>query len=248
MSTQHNTNKPLIDDTEKSVVKYLRDNPDFFERHKDLLAGMILPHEHQGAVSLVERQVQILREQKESHKKRLTTLIANAQTNEKLNAQINQLILSLLDATDLDHVLDIVQTRLSKDFNADTVVVRLFNTGHPSLAARPEVIDWSEPALGAFEKIIKERRPACGQLKHGQLESLFSDDAGQIASAALIPLVESENSKTCYGMLAIGSHERERFRADMGTMFLSQIGNILARVLKRTLEFEKPQDSERATD
>lgn len=240
MSTQHNTNKTLIDDLEKTIVKFLRDNPDFFERHRDLLAAMILPHEHQGAVSLVERQVQILREQKEAQKKRLNTLVANAQLNEKLNNQINQLILALLDATDLDHVLDIVQSRLSKDFNADTVVVRLFNTGHPTLAARPDVVDWSEPVLGAFEKIIKERRPACGQLKHGQLESLFSDEAGQIASAALIPLVESEDSKTCYGMLAIGSHERDRFSADMGTMFLSQIGNILARVLKRTLDTESP--------
>ena len=238
MSTQHNTNKPLNDDMEKSVVKFLRDNPDFFERHKELLASMILPHEHQGAVSLVERQVQILREQKDSHKKRLNTLIANAQANEKLNAQINQLILALLDAKDLDDVLDIVQTRLSRDFNADTVVVRLFNTGHPALAARPDVIDWSEPVMGAFEKVIKERRPACGRLKHGQLESLFSDEAGLIASAALIPLVESERSKTCYGMLAIGSHQRDRFSADMGTMFLSQIGNILARVLKRTLDVD----------
>ena len=236
MSTQYKTNKPIYDDTEKAVVKYLREHPDFFEQHLDLLADMILPHQRQGAVSLVERQLQILREQKDEARKKLNTLINNAKFNEKLSAQINQLILALLDAQDLDDVLDIVQTRLSKDFSADTVVVRLFNTGHPALAARPDVIDWSEPVLGAFEKIIRERRPACGQLKHGQLESLFSDEAGLIASAALIPLVESENSRTCYGMLAIGSHQRDRFRADMGTLFLSQIGNILARVLKRTLE------------
>ena len=236
MSTSHKSNPQPIDETEKNIVRYLRDNPDFFERHLDLLANMILPHDHQGAVSLVERQVQILREQKQQQKKRLNMLITNAQANEKLSKQINKLILDLLDSQNLDDVLDIVQSRLSRDFNADTVVVRLFNTGHPALAARPDVIDWSEPFMGAFEKIIKDRRPACGQLKHGQLESLFNDEAGQIASAALIPLVESETSKTCYGMLAIGSHERDRFRAEMGTMFLSQIGHILARVLKRTLE------------
>ena len=244
MSSSHKTDKPVIDDSEKSIVRYLRDNPDFFERHLDLLADMILPHDHQGAISLVERQVQILREQKDTHKKRLNTLIANALVNEKLSSQISKLILALLDSQNLDDVLDIVQTRLSNDFNADTVVVRLFNTGHPSLAARPDVIDWSEPVMGAFEKIIKERRPAFGQLKPGQLESLFSDDAGQIASAALIPLVENEQSKSCYGLLAIGSHERERFRADMGTLFLSQIGNILARVLKRTLDTESNIDKQ----
>jgi len=238
MSTSHKTNKPLIDETEKSIVRHLRDNPDFFEHHLDLLAGMILPHDHQGAISLVERQVQVLREQKDLHKKRLNTLIANARINEKLSTQVNRLILALLDSRNLDDVLDIVQTRLCNDFNADTVVVKLFNTGHPALAARPDVIDWSEPAMGAFENIIKERRPACGRLKPGQLESLFNDEAEQVASAALIPLVASESSKTCYGLLAIGSHERERFRADMGTLFLSQIGHILARVLKRTLHFD----------
>ncbi len=244
MSTSHKTDKPVIDDSEKSIVRYLRDNPDFFERHLDLLADMILPHDHQGAISLVERQVQILREQKNAHKKRLNTLISNAKVNERLSTQISKLILALLDSQNLDDVLNIVQTRLSKDFNADTVVVRLFNTGHPSLSARPDVIDWSEPVMGAFEKIIKERRPACGQLKPGQLESLFSDEAGQIASAALIPLVENEQSKTCYGLLAIGSHERDRFRADMGTLFLTQIGNILARVLKRTLDTESNNASQ----
>lgn len=236
MTTQHKPNKPVISDEEKSVVKFLRDNPGFFERHLDLLADMTLPHEQHGTISLIERQVQILREQKNSHKKKLQTLIQNAQINERLSDHINSLILALLDAKSLDDILDIVQTRLSKDFEADTVVIRLFNTGHPTLSARPDIIDWSEPVLGAFEKIIRERRPVCGQLKHGQLESLFSDEAGQIASAALIPLLESERSNTCYGMLAIGSHDRDRFRADMGTLFLAQIGKILARVIKRALE------------
>ena len=236
MNTPQKNTKTPIDETEKSIVRYLRDNPDFFERHLDLLADMILPHSEHGTISLIERQVQILREQKDAARKKLNTLIQNAEINEKLSEQINKLILALLDAQNLDDVLDIVQTRLSKDFNADTVVVRLFNTGHPAMRSRPEIVDWSEPVLGAFEKIIKERRPACGRLKPGQLESLFSDEAGHIGSAALIPLVESENSNTCFGMLAIGSHEQDRFRADMGTHFLAQIGKILARVLKRTLE------------
>lgn len=235
MSTQPKTKNDDLE-FEKQVVKFLRDNPDFFERHRDLLADMTLPHDNGGAISLIEKQVSILREQKDLHKKRLQQLISNAQINERLSQHINALILSLLDTQDLEQVLEIVQTRLSKDFEADAVVVRLFNTGHPSLSHRREIIDWSEPVMGAFEKVIKERRPVCGRLKHGQLESLFNDDAGQIRSAALIPLVENENSKTCYGLLAIGSQNRDRFQADMGTMFLSHIGKILSRVLHRYLE------------
>lgn len=235
MSTQQKRSDEDLE-FEKAVAKYLRHHPDFFERHIGLLADMLLPHESGKAVSLIERQVSVLREQKDDMRQRLQSLMHNAQTNERIIERINNLILALLDTTSLDEVLDIVQNQLSKDFEANTVVVKLFDTGHPALKHRPEIVDWSEPVLGAFEKVIRERRPVCGRLKHGQLESLFSDDAGYIASAALIPLVESENSQTCYGMLAIGSHDRERFHAEMGTLFLSHLGKVLTRVIKQRLD------------
>jgi len=236
MTTPQSKNTADTTDLERQIVKFLRDHPNFFEQHPDLLADMTLSHTTGSAISLIERQVSILREQKEAARKKLQTLIQNATANERLNERLNSLTLALLDTETLDDVLEIVQTRLSKDFDADAVVIRLFNNGHPSLAKRAEIIDWSEPVLGAFEKVIRERRPVCGRLGHGQLESLFNDDAGNIASAALIPLVESENSVSCYGMVAIGSHDRERFRADMGTLFLAQLGKILARVLKNYLK------------
>lgn len=236
MTTSQPKNLTDNAELERQLIKYLRDHPDFFERHPELLADMTLPHTTGGAISLIERQVSVLREQKEAVRSKLQSLIQNATANEKLNERLNSLTLALLDTQTLDDVLEIVQSRLSKDFDADAVVIRLFNTGHPSLVNRAEIIDWSEPVMGAFEKVIRERRPVCGRLGHGQLESLFNDDAGNIASAALIPLVESENSVSCYGMVAIGSHDRERFRADMGTLFLSQLGKILSRVLKNYLK------------
>lgn len=223
-------------DLEREVVRYLRDNPDFFERHLDLLADMILPHDSGRAVSLVERQVSVLREQRDEQRSKLQLLIHHAQQNETLNNHVHALVLALLDATSLSEILAIVQTRLAEDFEAEAVVVRLFDTGHPHLARFPELVDWSEPAMGAFEKVIKGRRPVCGALKPGQLDALFNDDAGQIVSAALVPLVADENSGKCYGLLAIGSRDRNRFRADMGTVFLSQLGKVLSRVLKTHLE------------
>lgn len=235
MSSQQDQ-KIEIKDTERDVVRYLRDHPDFFERHQDLLADMLLPHETGGAVSLLERQVSVLREQRDDNKKKLQQLIKTAQKNEQLNNHVNALILALLDATSLEEVLEVVRTRLANDFDAEAVVVRLFNTGHPTMTRLPELVDWSEPVLGAFEKVIDGRKPVCGALKPGQLDALFSDQSDNIVSAALIPLVESASSSKCYGMLAIGSPDRNRFRADMGTVFLSQLGKVLTRVLKQHLE------------
>ena len=223
-------------DEERDVVRFLRGHPDFFERHLDLLADMLLPHETGSAVSLVERQVSVLREQRDEYKKKLQHLIKTAQQNEKLNNHVNALILALLDAETLDEVLAIVRTRLVNDFNAEAVVVRLFNTGHPTMSRIPELVDWSEPVMGAFEKVIDGRKPVCGALKPGQLDALFTDQSDNVVSAALIPLVVSEKSRKCYGMLAIGSPDRNRFRADMGTVFLSQLGKVLTRVLKPHLE------------
>ncbi|NNF95766.1 MAG: DUF484 family protein [Halobacteria archaeon] len=223
-------------DEERDTVRFLRDHPDFFERHQDLLADMLLPHETGNAISLVERQVSVLRDQRDDYKKKLQQLIKTAQQNEKLNNHVNALVLALLDAETLDEVLQIVQTRLVDDFDVEAVVVRLFNTGHPAMTRLPELVDWSEPVLGAFEKVIDGRKPVCGALKPGQLDALFSDQSDNIVSAALIPLVESVKSRKCYGMLAIGSPDRNRFRADMGTVFLSQLGKVLTRVLKPHLE------------
>lgn len=231
--------KNIDESLERDIIKFLETHGDFFERHPELLGNLRLPHESGQAVSLIEKQVSVLREQNVTLKKRLERLIENATANEKLSERINGLILSLLDANSLDAVINIIENRLSNDFNADAVVIRLFNTGHPAMAAHPEVLDWDEPALGAFEKIIAGRKPICGSLKPGQLESLFNDEAGNIGSAALIPLVKSDHSTTCYGMLAIGSHDHMRFRSDMGIMFLKHLGDVLARVLRRHLEVTK---------
>ena len=223
-------------DEERDIVRFLRHHPDFFEHHQDLLADMLLPHETGSAVSLVERQVSVLREQRDDYKKKLQQLIKTAQQNEKLNNHVNALILALLDTESLDEVLEIVQTSLMNDFDAEAVVVRLFNTGHPTMNRVPELVDWSEPVMGAFEKVIEGRKPVGGALKPGQLDALFSDQSDNIVSSALIPLVVSVESRKCYGMLAIGSPDRNRFRADMGTVFLSQLGKVFTRVLKPHLE------------
>ena len=231
--SSHQENTLSIDkEFEREIVRYLRDNPDFFERHRDLLADMILPHQPQGAVSLIERQVSVLRDQKLELKHRLQQLTDYARQNEDLSSRLNKLILDLLDADDFDSLLDLIQQRLKSDFDADAVVLRLFNSGAPALKAHPDIMDWSEPALGAFEKVIDGRKPVCGTLKPGQLDALFSDYADVVRSAALIPLVESESSKQCIGLLAIGSHDPQRFRANMGTLFLSHLSHVLTRILK----------------
>lgn len=219
---------------EHDMVRYLRDHPAFFENHQDVLSGMILSHESGSAVSLIERQVQILREQKDEQKRKLQSLINTAHNNEKLNNNVNTLILHLLDAPSLDDVLQVIEQRMRTDFEADAIAVKLLASGNEILKAHEELTAWQQPALVIGEKVMTARQPLCGSFKSEQMQALFGD--ADIQSAGVVPLVTEKDSKNCYGIIAIGSYDPNRFRAEMGTLFLSFLGQVLTRILKRHLE------------
>ena len=219
---------------EHDIARYLRDHPDFFEEHQDILAGMLLSHESGSAVSLIERQVQILREQKDELKIRLQSLITTAKINEKLNNNVNAFILELLGASTLDDILTVIKQRLSKDFEADAVAIKLLASDNDALKMHEEITAWQQPALVIGEKVMSARKPMCGAFKSEQMQALFDD--ADIQSAGIVPLAIDKDSKHCYGIIAIGSYNPQRFRADMGTIFLSLLGQVLTLVLKRHLE------------
>ncbi len=231
-SIQNKTSGKQDKITEHEIVQYLRDHPDFFDQHQDLLADMVLAHESGNAVSLIERQVSILREQKDDARAKLHTLIKVAEKNEQLSQRFNTLILALLDTQSFGQVVDFIQQRLVKDFDAHCVSIRVLKGSPVSQQEIPESASRDSYNLEVFDKVIENRIPVCGRLPLDQLEQLFNDDYEKIRSAALIPLTK-DNKSDCIGLLAIGSTDKDRFRADMGTLFLSHLSMVLTRVIEK---------------
>ncbi|HEB58090.1 MAG TPA: DUF484 family protein [Gammaproteobacteria bacterium] len=233
MSIQQQKSR-LDEGFEREVVRFLRDNPGFFGDHPDLLADMVLPHDTGGAVSLLEKQLSVLRDQKGELRARLNKLVENARQNELLIERIHHLTLDLLDADSLDAVLAATRSQLESNFNADAVTLRLFNLGAEQQAVladtHPDLLHEGEALMEAFERSIRGCKPVCGRFTEAQLRLLFDD--APIASAALIPLCTNDARDTCWGLLAIGSKDPARYHVDMGVMFLDLIGGILARVLR----------------
>jgi len=221
---------PIDKEQEKETRRYLRDNPAFFERHLDLLADMVLPHDSGNAVSLVERQMAILREQKNEHKEKLQFLIANAQQNEQLVNKLNQLILDMMDAPSLKALITLTEQRLSTDFSADMVVIRLLNSGVEDTAS------WSSEALSAFEQVASKCQSVCGPLSDAHTQALFGDAAEHIKSVALLPLLNVGDNKICEGLIAIGSKDGQRFTKGMDTLFLAHLAKVLTRVINLHLK------------
>ena len=213
---------------EDAIADYLRENPDFFDRHRTLLEDLVIPHSCGGAVSLVEYQVSVLRDQVREMRRRMQMLAENARDNETLSRRLHQLTLVLVECTRVDEVLSNLYQAMCDDFEADFVAMRLFadpaaasDRGLGEFAGK----DSAERAL--FSQVLASTKPVCGHFKDSQLEVLFPEHGSEVGSGALMPLGPSAG----FGVLAIGSRDPRRFHPGMGTMFLRQLGEVVSRIL-----------------
>ena len=217
--------------SEREVAEFLHDHPDFFSRHEELLIKMTLPHPQNGqAISLVERQVGVMREQKQLLRDQLHQLTLAARTNEQLMGRFQQLILSLIDSDDLNDAVTYISDALREDFHADAVELLLFDC-----EGQENSVSSADIRLKPFAGILHERRTVCGHLRSEQLELLFGGASKDIASSVVIPLCE-ESSDTCLGMLGIGSIDANRYHPQMGTMFVNHLGSVMNRIFRAHLE------------
>ena len=214
----------LTEKQERTIVNFLSTNPDFFDRHPELLSKLELSHDNGEAVSLIERQVKNLRQEIDHYKQRLDELVAIAHDNEKLNERMHDLTLTLIDSIDFDECLNTLQDKLHEDFDADAVELHLFSHN--------EVDGLSNLDLDGYREFLDAGVPSCGVLDIQQLEYLFGPQAEDIKSTALIPI----RSEGVLGLLAIGSSSSNRFCSDMGTDYLQRLGEIISRTLEVVLE------------
>lgn len=233
MSTQRKAE--YVDETvsEEAVHDYLQQNPDFFERNGDLLSSLRLPHVAGGTVSLVERQVSVLRQKDLKLERRLKELLEVARANDNLAAKIHLLALTLMAADDLSEVLTGVESALRAGLDADQSILVLFgdpeNFDDISVGRFFRPIEKDDAALKAFDTFLSGNAPRCGQVRDIQRDFLFGPDTNEIGSVALVPL----GKKSEIGFLAIGSSDADRFHPGMSIDFLSRLGDLVAGALKR---------------
>jgi len=212
--------------SEQSVATYLRQHPEFFLNQEALLTTMRIPHTRGNAVSLVERQVSVLRDENHQLQRQLEHLIDAAQRNEALLKQIQRVISALLGAETLDVFFDTLYTELQAVFHTDAVVVRLFGAPGAMIAQRPEFTEYDAQIFTLFESVLGATAPVCGRLPAAQAAFLFGEQ--RIGSAVLISLGLPEPQ----GILALGSVEVARFSPGMSTDMLAYLGDMLSQMLR----------------
>jgi uncharacterized protein YigA (DUF484 family) len=223
----------ILDDG--SVSDYLQSYPDFFERNSSLLTKLRLPHIRDPGVtvSLVERQVEVLRERNQSLERKLKELVDVARANDVLADRIHRLSQRLIRARSLPATVSAIETSLREDFDAMHSVLVLFLEEARELAAESgrflHAASAADEDIKSFESLLSSGKPRCGQVRDTQRDYLFGGDAIEIGSVALTPL----GAKGTLGILAIGASDAERFHPGMSTEFLSRIGELVTYALMR---------------
>ncbi len=219
--------KQTLDD--HTVAAYLSDRPDFFANHPDLLVELELPHNSGGAVSLVERQVSVLRERNIDMRNRLGKLVEAAKTNDRLFEMTRRLVLELLACDTLNKATTALHNSLQSDFKTDFSTLCLF--GNPQDAGDYARCINKNKAHETIGNLIDAEQVICGVLRKEETQFLFGEDASDIKSAAVVPF----GSPTVIGVLAVGSRDPQHYKSGMGTLFLSYIGEILERAMPKFL-------------
>lgn len=235
MTTSHarGIKQDVLNDS--SVGDYLQTYPDFFERNSQLLTKLRLPHlrDAGATVSLVERQIEVLRERNQALERKLKELVDVARANDALADRIHRLSQRLIRAHSLLESINAVETSLREDFDSMHSVMVLFL--EEARALQPEAgrfLRIGQPGdddIKTFESLLTSGKPRCGQVRDAQRDYLFGKDAIAIGSVALTPL----GQKGSLGILGIGASDTERFHPGMSTEFLSRIGELVTYALMR---------------
>ncbi len=223
---------------EADVAAYLENHPEFFSRHAELLTQISVPHQSGEAVSLVEKQIKVLRQTNKDLKARFNQLIEIARQNEQHFENTRKLLIELIDfknrAGSIEELFEIFELRFPGTLAASEfsiiVLDRELDAQHAKLTRLKSMN--SRTLKEKLPRFHEMKHAFCGALTKTDREVLFGEHAALIASLAVIPL----NYKHMNALLAIGNFNESHFHKGMGTMFLDHIGEVISRVLNELLE------------
>jgi uncharacterized protein len=219
----------LLDDATQArvVAAYLKRHPEFLSEYPELAAKLTMPREQGAVSSLAVYQLQSLRDKNAELERRLAELIEIAAENEKLMERVHALTVALLRANTMEVTARSVVAKLSADFHTEHVRLVLFGD-EPHLPRATWLQQVAGPeSLPEFAEFLDQNEPVSGRLSAEKLSRLFDVAATEIRSVAMMRLGDS-------GVLAIGSHDPDRFQPGMGTLFLKMISATITAALARS--------------
>ena len=208
--------------TEEQVVEYLQSHPNFFQGHLDLLETMQIPHPSGSAISLISKQLELFRTKHQEQENQLTALIEIARENDAAFNRMHELTLAMLEANSLEDAVANLNGVLAECFLTDFVALKIVKHVTESPISNL-FIEPNDANLSHFANELSNNQAKCGRPTLVQAKFLFGDAAADVRSCAIIPMVFTRLE----ALLAIGSRDEARFHYSMGSLFLTQMSEII---------------------
>ncbi|WP_077036998.1 DUF484 family protein [Pelomonas sp. KK5] len=218
---------------EQDIANFLAATPGFFERHAELLATIQLSHPHGArAVSLQERQAEMLRDKIKGLECKIMEMIRNGQDNVAIADRLHRWTMTLMLTQDPAAVPEVLTAQLRHEFLIPLAGLRLWGVAEAHAGA--EFAQAVSTDVKAFAASLAS--PYCGVNSGFEAARWLAGDS-PAASLALVPLTRTSNSGQAqsFGLLVLGSPDPTRYTAEMGTEFLARIGDIASAALARLL-------------
>lgn len=214
--------------TEDDIANYLANSPGFFERHAGLLGAVQLTSPHSNrAVSLQERQAELLRDKIKGLELKAAELIRHGSENTAIADKLQRWMRELLLTREARELPAVVVREIGAQFQVPQVAIKVWGVS-PEFAAEPCAQGASDD-VKAFAASLS--LPYCGA-NPGLEAARWLDEPAAAASLALIPL-RAGTAPQAFGLLVLASSDADRFAADMGTSFLERIGELTSAALSR---------------
>jgi uncharacterized protein len=220
--------------TEEDIANYLIHTPGFFERQAQLLTAIQLTSPHGGrAISLQERQMEMLRDKIRGLERRIMEMIRHSQENESIALRLHRWMRAVL-LTHVDAAVPaVLTTQLQHEMMIPQVGVRIWGSKHHPLKAEHLDLPCAEAVSDDAKSFAKSLSlPYCG-VNAGFEAARWLDDDSTVASLALLPL---HHDGEVYGLLVLGSPDPTRYSADMGLDFLIQVAEVASAAMARLLD------------
>jgi uncharacterized protein len=216
--------------TEDEIANYLAHTPGFFERHAELLASVELANPHGArAVSLQQRQMEMLRERIRGLERRIMDMIRHGQENAGLTDRLHDWTRNLMLCEDPRDLPDVMVLDLKEQFLIPSAAIRVWSV-QAGYEQEPFALGVSDEVKAFAQQLAS---PYCGA--NARFEAMqWLSDCESIASLAMVPLRRDVGAPT-FGLMVLGSPDPTRYTADMGTEFLSRVGELASAALTRVL-------------
>ena len=216
--------------TEADIANYLANTPAFFERHAELLGTVQVRSPHGArAVSLQERQIEMLRDKLKGLEQRIMEMIRHGQENLGIADRLHRWTRSLMLTPQAAELPDVLVRELMHHFIVPQAGLRLWGVA-PAFVALPFAQGVSAD-VKTFASSLSG--PYCG-VNAGFEAVQWVAEPASVMSMALIPLRHAALPEA-FGLLVLASPDPTRYSADMGTEFLTRIGELAAAALVRLL-------------